>query len=80
MFADEFTKLSQGKEIMYRGVHDSNDLTAKEMVEQFKRGKFYSGDGTYVDYDKSAAMYYAYEAGATSNGEVRKCSFQMMQK
>lgn len=45
------------------------------MVEQFKHGKFYCGrgvygNGTYANYDKTVATYYAYDSGDTNNGEI----------
>lgn len=72
---DEFRRLSKDKKILYRGVTDYKDISAKEMVNQFKTGKFYCGrgiygNGTYADYDKNVANYYAYNSGSTSNGEI----------
>ncbi len=72
---DEFIQLSVGKQILYRGVTDYKDISAKEMVEQFKTGSFYCGrgiygNGTYADFDEKVAMYYAYDSGITSNGEI----------
>ena len=73
--ADEFTQLSQGKQVLYRGVTDYKDISANEMVEQFKTGRFYCGrgvygNGTYTDYDEKVARYYAYDSGITSNGQI----------
>lgn len=72
---DEFARLSDGKPILYRGVTDYKDISAQNMVDQFKYGKFYCGrgvygNGTYADYDEKVAMYYAYDSGDTSNGEI----------
>lgn len=73
--ASEFDSLSEGKQILYRGVTDYKDISAHDMVEQFKTGKFYSGrgvygNGTYVDINESVAKYYAYDSGETQNGEI----------
>ena len=73
--SEEFENLSAGKTILYRGVTDSNGISSSEMVEQFKRGKFYCGtgvygNGTYADIDRSVAEYYAYDSGVTGIGEV----------
>ena len=73
--SNEFEELSKGKQILYRGVTDYKDIAAHDMVEQFKHGKFYCGrgvygNGTYADYDKRVATYYAYDSGITDNGEI----------
>ena len=62
--AIEFDKISKDKQVLYRGVNGTSNLSAKEMVEQFKDGKFYCGrgiygNGTYTDTDKTVADYYA---------------------
>jgi SPP1 gp7 family putative phage head morphogenesis protein len=68
----EFEQMGKEKEILYRGVKNYKELSAQEMVEQFKKGSFYSGrgvygNGTYVNADKKVAMYYA---GDTTNGQI----------
>lgn len=73
--ASEFDMLSEGKQVLYRGITDLNDITAKEMLEQFKYGSFYSGrgvygNGTYADIDKSVAEYYAYKLGRLGHGDI----------
>ena len=78
--ADEFTQLSQEKQILYCGVTYYKDISANEMVEQFKTGRFYCGrgvygNGTYTDYDEKVAQYYAYDSGITSNGQVMEMLF-----
>lgn len=73
--AQEFEELSKGKGVLYRGVTDYKNVTAHEMTEQFKKGKFFCGrgiygNGTYVDVDKKIAEYYAYNSGNTHKGEI----------
>ena len=68
----EFDRISKGKTVLYRGVTDSDGMTAREMVEAFKKGDFYAsrgiyGNGTYTDTERRVAEYYAYENGA---GEI----------
>lgn len=72
----EFERLkAEGKTVLYRGVTDYNAISAHDMVEQFKNGKFYCGRGiygygTYTDTKKTVANYYAHDSGITQNGEV----------
>lgn len=74
--AQEFERLKEkGKTVLYRGVTDYKEITAHDMAEQFKHGKFYCGRGiygygTYTDTNKAVANYYAYDSGITDNGEV----------
>ena len=73
--ASEFNVLSNGKQVLYRGVSDYKDITSEKMVEDFKNGSFYCGrgvygNGTYLDIDKSVANYYAFQAGETNNGSI----------
>ncbi|MGI5948484.1 MAG: phage minor capsid protein [Lachnospiraceae bacterium] len=74
--AQEFERLKEkGKTVLYRGVTDYKEITAHDMAEQFKHGKFYCGRGiygygTYTDTNKAVANYYAYDSGITQNGEV----------
>lgn len=62
--AEEFDALRGNKDVLYRGVTSTADASAKEMVDEFKHGKFYAGRGiygygTYTDTDKRVAEYYA---------------------
>lgn len=71
---EEFKRLSKGKEILYRGIHNDEDLKATDLIKEFKEGKFYAGKGifghgTYVDPDLMEAAYYALDEG-DGNGEI----------
>lgn len=63
---EKFIELSSNRTVLYRGLRDKGDLTAKEMVNQFLYGDFYCGKGvygfgTYTDKDIKVAKLYAYE-------------------
>lgn len=71
---EEFKRLSKGKEILYRGIHNDEDLKAIDLIKEFKEGRFYAGKGiyghgTYVDPNLMEAAYYALDEG-DGNGEV----------
>ena len=74
--SQEFEQFKEeGKTILYRGVTDYKEISAHDMVEQFKYGNFYCGRGiygygTYTDTNKAVANYYAYDSGITDNGKV----------
>ena len=60
----EFENEKVKKQVWYRGVASTSDMSAKDMVEAFKYGKMYAGRGvygygTYADKDRKVAELYA---------------------
>lgn len=68
----EFEILKKGKQVLYRGVTDTETMSADEMVESFKKGDFFAGRGiygcgTYTDINRNVAEYYMTKGG---NGKI----------
>lgn len=68
----EFENEKVKKQVWYRGVASTSDMSAKDMVEAFKYGKMYAGRGvygygTYADKDRKVAELYA---GKDDSGRI----------
>lgn len=75
---EEFEKLSKSNKVLYRGVADTGNITAKQLNHEFKYGALKYGDGRtiygrgiyYSTFTKETAEYYAYDAYSDGKGEL----------
>lgn len=74
---EEFEKLSKSHKVLYRGVADTENITAKQLNQEFKYGALKYGDGRtiygrgiYSTFTKETAEFYAYDAYGDGGGEL----------
>ena len=74
---EEFEKLSKFNKVLYRGVADTENITAKQLNHEFKYGALKYGDGRtiygrgiYSTFTKETAEFYAYDAYSDGGGEL----------
>ena len=74
---EEFEKLSKSHKVLYRGVADTENITAKQLNQEFKYGALKYGDGRtiygrgiYSTLQKKRLSFYAYDAYGDGGGEL----------